>query len=228
LRDWLLAAERNVACQAGAVPRGPSFTSLRRMVCSLMTSESGAQARAIWYILKTADCPVTGSTFSSSFFAVGGAGVSEQAVSMARRAMAGKMEGFSIGSKCLFYQWPRGYVTLFTSATQFWWHNVGSRWRWYGLEDLGEGKHNGGSLRSADSAGRHRPEHGRDANHVNHRQHGSGHGAHHHHAFTIHDHHQPHQHTGVGRRPAAHLSQRPRDAGGWNGASRSGNHRNRV
>src|ERR1017187_4774222 len=96
LRDWLLAAERNVACQAGAVPRGPSFTSLRRMVCSLMTSESGAQARAIWYILKTADCPVTGSTFSSSFFAVGGAGVSEQAVSMARRAMAGKMDGFSI------------------------------------------------------------------------------------------------------------------------------------
>src|ERR1035438_2154720 len=97
LRDWLLAAETNVACQAGAVPRGPSFTSLRRMLCSLMTSASDDQVRAIWYILKTADCPVTGSTFSGSFFAVVGAGVSEQAVSTARRAMAGKMGGFSIG-----------------------------------------------------------------------------------------------------------------------------------
>ena len=67
------------------------------MLCIFMTCESGAQERAIWYILKTADCPVAGSSFSGSFFVVV-AGVSEQAVRIARRAMAGKMDGFRIGT----------------------------------------------------------------------------------------------------------------------------------
>src|ERR1039458_4788124 len=66
------------------------------MLSSFMISQSGAQARAIWYILKTAVCPVAGSTFSGSCFAVVGAGVFEQAVRIASRAMAGKMDGFSI------------------------------------------------------------------------------------------------------------------------------------
>src|ERR1035438_9824977 len=66
------------------------------MLSSFMISQSGAQARALWYILKTAVCPVAGSTFSGSCFAVVGAGVFEQAVRSASRAIAGKMDGFSI------------------------------------------------------------------------------------------------------------------------------------
>ena len=69
------------------------------MLCIFSTCESGAQERAIWYILKTADCPVTGSSFSGSFFTVG-AGVSEQAVRIASSAMAGKMDGFDIWVPC--------------------------------------------------------------------------------------------------------------------------------
>ena len=41
-------------------------------------------------------CPVTGSTFSGSFFAAVVVGVSEQAVRIARRAMAGRMDGLGI------------------------------------------------------------------------------------------------------------------------------------
>ena len=72
------------------------MASVRCMLCIVMTCESGAQARAIWYILKTAVCPVTGSSFSGSFFTAVVVGVSEQAVRIARRAMAGNMYGFDI------------------------------------------------------------------------------------------------------------------------------------
>jgi hypothetical protein len=51
--------------------------------------------------LKIAVCPVTGSAFSGSFFTtVVVVGVSEQAVRIARRAMAGRMDGFGI-IKCM-------------------------------------------------------------------------------------------------------------------------------
>ena len=42
LRAWFLAWETKVACQAGAVPGGPSLTSLSRMLCIFITCASGA------------------------------------------------------------------------------------------------------------------------------------------------------------------------------------------
>src|ERR1019366_4339851 len=120
----------NVACQAGALPGGPSLASEMCMLCILSICESGAHARAIWYILKTADCPVTGSSFSGSFFAVG-AGVSEQAVKIARSAMEGNRDGFSIGAYgsilAIGARVRRG--TLLTSGIRYWWDNVGSQRR---------------------------------------------------------------------------------------------------
>src|ERR1039458_1411685 len=121
------------------------------MLSSFMISQSGAQARAIWYILKTAVCPVAGSTFSGSCFAVVGAGVFEQAVRIASRAIAGKMDSFNICTCVpILAMGARVRHAVHIRQRNFWWDNVGSQRRWHGLEDLGEGNRNGGSRRFTD------------------------------------------------------------------------------
>src|SRR5438445_3774220 len=109
------------------MPGGPSLASVRCMLCILRTWASDAQARAIPYILKIAVWPPTGSSFSGSFFAVVvEVGVSEQAVSIAKRALARRIEEvliYTLRAILAAGLGPEGFDLTF--ATRFWWDNQG-------------------------------------------------------------------------------------------------------